>query len=203
MFTTVVTGNVGSGVLLGVIWAFSLVLPSQAQGICEPLTIPLCQGLEYNTTIFPNMLNHTSQAEAALEVLQFYPFVKVGCSKDLAFFLCSVYAPICTVLNTPVPPCRSLCNSAKRVCEVLMKRFGFSWPKSLRCDRFPKLGEEICMDVNRTNKTSQTMVQPPTVKKGKSQPEENALLCRHCVTLFSFISTTTTNIFTLLRNVLK
>ena len=171
MFTTVVSANVGSGVVLGVIWALSLVLPSQAQGICEPLTVPLCQGLEYNTTIFPNMLNHTSQAEAALEVLQFFPLVKVGCSKDLAFFLCSVYAPICTVLNTPVPPCRSLCNSAKRGCQDLMKSFGFSWPKSLRCDRFPKLGEEICMDVNGTSKTSKTTVQPPTVKEGNSPLE--------------------------------
>ena len=71
MFTTVVSANVGPGVVLGVIWALSFVLPSQAQGICEPLTIPLCQGLEYNHTLFPNMLNHTSQAEAALEVLQF------------------------------------------------------------------------------------------------------------------------------------
>ena len=129
-----------------------MLLPSQAQGNCEPLTIPLCQGLQlYNDTIFPNMLNHTSQQEAALELNQFTPLVNVGCSRDLAHFLCSVYAPYCLVsknLATPVPPCRSLCTSVKQGCIELMKRFGFQWPESLRCDRFPKLGEEICVDGN-------------------------------------------------------
>jgi len=168
MFTTLVSANVGPGVVLGVIWALSFVLSSQAQGICEPLTIPLCQGLEYNHTIFPNMLNHTSQQEAALEVHQFTALVKVGCSRDLAFFICSVHAPYCSVstnLTFPVPPCRFLCNRAKQGCEVPMKRFGFAWPDSLRCDRFPKLGEEICVDVDRTGKT--VTVQLPTVERVK------------------------------------
>ena len=138
MSTAVVSANVSPRVVLGVIWALSMLLPSQAQGICEPLTIPLCQGLRlYNDTVFPNMLKHNSQEEAALELYQFTPLVKVGCSRDLAHFLCSVYAPYCLVsknLATPVPPCRSLCTSAKKGCKGLMKRFGFSWPNSLRCD---------------------------------------------------------------------
>ena len=160
MFTTVVGANVGRFLVLGVIWALSFVLLCQGQQICEPLTIPLCQGLEYNATIFPNMLNHKSQEEAALEVHQFYHLVKAGCSDDFAFFLCSMYAPICTGLNTTAPPCRSLCNSAKHGCEDLMKRFGFTWPERFSCDRFPKLGDEICV-ADRTSR----------VKRGKSQPE--------------------------------
>ena len=127
---------------------FSTISPTTKQRICEPLTIPLCQGLGYNHTIFPNILNHTSQQEAAIEVHQFFPSVTVGCSKDLAFFLCSFYAPICTVSDTQVPPCRSLCNSAKHGCEALMKKFGFPWPESLRCDRFPDWGEEFCVTEN-------------------------------------------------------
>ena len=114
------------------------------------------------------MLNHSSQQEASLELNQFTPLVKVG-SRDLAHFLCSVYAPYCLVsknLATPVPPCRSLCTSAKRGCKEVMKRFGFSWPNSLRCRRFPKLGEEICVDRNGINKAT---VQPPT--GGKTQLE--------------------------------
>ena len=162
MFTTVVSANVGPCLVLGVIWALSLSLPSQGQVICEKLTIPLCHGLEYNTTLFPNMFNHKSQQEAALEVHQFVPFVKTGCSKDLAFFLCSVYAPVCTVLAIPVPPCRSLCDRSKQDCEAVMKRFGFTWPESLRCDRFPKLGDEICVGPRTTTR------QPPTAKRGKS-----------------------------------
>ena len=167
MFPTVVRVNVG--VVLGVIWTLSVLLLSQAQGICEPLTLPLCQGLQYNNTIFPNMMKHESQQEAVLELHQFTPLVKVGCSSDLAYFLCSVYAPYCLVsknLATSIPPCRSLCNSAKQGCIELMKRFGFSWPDSLRCDRFPKQGEEICVDGNGINKTT---VQPRT--GGKTRPE--------------------------------
>ena len=170
MFTTVVSANVSPRVVLGVIWALSMLLPSQAQGTCQPLTISLCQGLQlYNDTIFPNILNHSSQIEAAMELNQFTPLVKMGCSRDLAHFLCSVYAPYCLVsknLATPVPPCRSLCNSAKRGCKEVLKRFGFSWPKSLKCRRFPKLGKETCVDRNGINKAT---VQPPT--GGKTQLE--------------------------------
>ncbi|EDO35751.1 predicted protein [Nematostella vectensis] len=121
---------------------------------CEPVTIPLCTGLQYNMTIFPNTLKHRTQEEAALEVHQFFPLVKVDCSKDLAFFLCSVYAPVCTVLETPLPPCRSLCLTVRSGCEGLMKRFGFTWPDSLSCERFPKLGDEICVGENTTTPTS-------------------------------------------------
>ena len=172
MSSIVVSAKVGRGTVLCLIWALSFVLPSQVQGICEPLTIPLCQGLGYNHTIFPNTLNHTSQQEAALEVHQFTPLVRVGCSRDLAFSICSVYAPYCAVsakLTFPVPPCRSLCSRAKKDCAGLMKRFGFAWPASLRCNRFPKLGEKICVDFNSTSKT--VTVQLPTVdrvKRGKT-----------------------------------
>ncbi|KAL9950472.1 hypothetical protein ACROYT_G042970 [Oculina patagonica] len=137
------------------------ISPTTKNNTCEALTIPLCQGLEYNTTIFPNILNHKTQKEAALEVHQFSPLVKVGCSDDLAFFLCSVYAPVCTALETPAPPCRSLCNSAKHGCEDLMKRFGYTWPSSFNCDRFPEIGEELCVGGNRTSEATR---QPPTTK---------------------------------------
>ena len=126
------------------------LLPCLCQGKCESVTIPLCIGLPYNLTIFPNMLKHRTQEEAALEVHQFFPLVKVGCSKYLAFFLCSVYAPICTIMGTPVPPCRELCDSARDGCEALMKRFGFTWPQSLSCDKFPKIGTELCVGENTT-----------------------------------------------------
>ena len=125
--------------------------PCSGQKMCEPVTIPLCTGLQYNKTIFPNMLKHRTQEEAALEVHQFFPLVKVRCSKYLAFFLCSVYAPICTVLETPVPPCRELCNNARDGCEKLMKRFGFTWPEPLSCEKFPLFGEEICVGENTTS----------------------------------------------------
>ncbi|XP_078370227.1 protein mom-5-like isoform X2 [Oculina patagonica] len=115
------------------------------------MTIPFCKGLPYNTTLFPNMFKHTTQEEAARELKQFWPLMKICCSDDLKYFLCSAYAPICTVLATPVPPCRHLCNSAKHGCEALTKRVDFTWPESFNCDRFPELGEEICVGDNKSD----------------------------------------------------
>ncbi|CAG2161745.1 unnamed protein product [Oppiella nova] len=106
-------------------------------GKCEPITIPLCKDLKYNETILPNNLNHAKQEDAGLEVHQFFPLVKVQCSVDLQMFLCSMYAPVCTILDKPLLPCQSLCQSAKNGCEHLMNKFGFKWPEPLNCDKFP------------------------------------------------------------------
>lgn len=119
---------------------------------CEPISIPLCQDIEYNMTIFPNLLNHQKQEEAGLEVHQFFPLVKVKCSPDLKFFLCTMYAPVCTVLDDPIPPCRFLCKSARDGCEILMNKFGFNWPKSLECDEFPESG--LCVGENKTQSSA-------------------------------------------------
>lgn len=44
---------------------------------CETITIPLCKGIGYNSTAFPNSYGHEKQEEAGLEVHQFYPLVEV------------------------------------------------------------------------------------------------------------------------------
>uniref|UniRef100_A0A3Q0RPE9 Frizzled class receptor 7a n=1 Tax=Amphilophus citrinellus TaxID=61819 RepID=A0A3Q0RPE9_AMPCI len=120
-------------------------------GFCQPISIPLCTDIAYNQTIMPNLLGHTNQEEAGLEVHQFYPLVKVQCSLDLKFFLCSMYAPVCTVLDQAIPPCRSLCERARQGCEALMNKFGFQWPERLRCENFPIHGAgEICVGQNTT-----------------------------------------------------
>ena len=110
-------------------------LPSH--GKCEPITISICKNIPYNMTIMPNLFGHTRQEEAGYEVFQFAPLVKVGCSPDLQFFLCLLYVPVCTILEHPIPPCRSLCESA-RVCEAVMKTFRIDWPENLECSKFPE-----------------------------------------------------------------
>ena len=122
--------------------------------------------MPYNATMFPNLLNHSTQDEAALDVYQFYPLVNYGCSDHLRLFLCVVYAPVCSVLKAPVPPCRSLCNSARHGCENVLKSYGFKWPDSLNCGRFPELGSEICIGFNDFLEPTSTS-QPPISEKGK------------------------------------
>ncbi|KAL6467611.1 hypothetical protein MHYP_G00232880 [Metynnis hypsauchen] len=108
-------------------------LPSPEK--CEPIRIPLCQGLSYSHTMMPNILGHTNQEDAAIEIHQFYPLVKVRCSPELQKFLCSVYSPECEN-GTSKPVCRTTCETAKRGCETLMSKFGFIWPTLLGCQSF-------------------------------------------------------------------
>ncbi|KAK2833184.1 hypothetical protein Q5P01_017073 [Channa striata] len=153
-------------------WSFALLLPvlmsAQYQGdngivvpehgFCQPISIPLCTDIAYNQTIMPNLVGHYNQEDAGLEVHQFYPLVKVQCSPELKFFLCSMYAPVCTVLEKAIPPCRSICERAKQGCEALMNKFGFQWPDRLRCENFPVLGDgQICVGQN----DSSTVTVPP------------------------------------------
>ncbi|XP_071101266.1 frizzled-2-like [Haliotis cracherodii] len=128
-------------------------------GKCEPITIPLCKDIQYNETIMPNLLNHQKQDDAGLEVHQFFPLVKVQCSQQLKFFLCTMYVPVCTVLEDAIPPCRSLCNQARTGCESLMNKFGFQWPESLKCEKFPTAG--LCVGENNTE-PEQTSKPTPT-----------------------------------------
>ncbi|CAG9768939.1 unnamed protein product [Ceutorhynchus assimilis] len=125
------------------------VIPSHDR--CQSITIPFCSGIAYNKTIMPNLLGHNTQEEAGLEVHQYFPLVKINCSPDLQFFLCSVFAPVCTILDHPLPPCRSLCLSAKEGCEGIMEKFGFHWPESLNCDSYPDntVAEELCVGQNK------------------------------------------------------
>uniref|UniRef100_A0A8C5WBN8 Frizzled class receptor 7 n=1 Tax=Leptobrachium leishanense TaxID=445787 RepID=A0A8C5WBN8_9ANUR len=130
-------------------------------GFCQPISIPLCTDIAYNQTIMPNLLGHTNQEDAGLEVHQFYPLVKVQCSAELRFFLCSMYAPVCTVLEQAIPPCRSLCERARQGCEALMNKFGFQWPERLRCENFPVHGGgEICVGQNHSNTPSGPTANP-------------------------------------------
>ncbi|KAG5678163.1 hypothetical protein PVAND_007857 [Polypedilum vanderplanki] len=117
---------------------------------CEPIQVSVCQDIQfYNQTIFPNLLNHTRQDEAALEIHQYLPLIKINCSPNLKLFLCLLYTPICTILDHPIPPCRSLCESARN-CEKIMNAYGFSWPEILECSKFPEDGIDICNSFNVT-----------------------------------------------------
>ena len=108
---------------------------------CEEISVPMCRNMPYNFTSMPNQFNHETQQDAALEVHQFWALVEISCSKDLKFFLCSMYTPIC-IKNyaKPVRACRSVCERARGGCEKYMKKFGFEWPEHMNCNLFPEYG---------------------------------------------------------------
>ncbi|NXQ61831.1 FZD1 protein, partial [Anthoscopus minutus] len=95
-------------------------------GYCQPISIPLCTDIAYNQTIMPNLLGHTNQEDAGLEVHH-------------------------------LPPCRSLCERARQGCEALMNKFGFQWPDTLRCEKFPVHGAgELCVGQNASERGTPT-----------------------------------------------
>lgn len=147
--------------------------PLAHHGRCEPITINLCMNIPYNETIMPNLMNHQKQEDAGQEVHQFAPLVKMKCSPDLRFFLCTVYAPVCTIIDRAIPPCRSLCESARAGCERLMNSFGFTWPDNLDCSKLPENGgPELCVGHNETTppEPSPPVYPPPRMPVAEFQP---------------------------------
>ncbi|KAI4801665.1 hypothetical protein KUCAC02_019543 [Chaenocephalus aceratus] len=114
---------------------------SHSQFTCEPITLRMCQGLPYNATYMPNILNHYDQQTAALAMEPFHPMVNLQCSPDLRMFLCALYAPVCTEYGRMTLPCRRLCLQARSDCYKLMDMFGVSWPQEMECSRFPDCDE--------------------------------------------------------------
>lgn len=136
-------------------------------GKCEPITINLCMNLPYNQTMMPNLLKHQKQEDAGQDVHQYAPLVKIQCSPDLRFFLCLMYAPVCTILEKPLPPCRSICERARAGCEGVMRTFSFPWPPSLDCSKLPEYGENpevLCVGTNETSPSRSSSTIRPTEK---------------------------------------
>ncbi|CAD5207512.1 unnamed protein product [Bursaphelenchus okinawaensis] len=149
--------------------------PLKQSDNCVPITMDLCNDLQYNTTMFPNLLMHTTQEEANAEIKAYEMLVKVNCSKDFKLFLCTLFAPLCTQMEEPLKPCRHLCLSAKHGCEDLMKKFGYSWPEIFNCDKFP-IQNGWCFGENTTiNSPVSTTVGPP----------EKTLECPHTMRVLS------------------
>lgn len=75
------------------------------------------------------------------------PSSGTGCSPDLLFFLCAMYAPICTIdfQHEPIKPCKAVCERAKSGCEPVMKRYNHSWPDNLACSELPLYDRGVCI----------------------------------------------------------
>lgn len=114
---------------------------------CELVRIPLCRAMPWNMTKMPNHLHHSTQDNAVLAIEQFEGLLGTGCSPDLLFFLCAMYAPICTIdfQHEPIKPCKAVCERAKAGCEPVMRRYNHSWPDSLSCSELPLYDRGVCI----------------------------------------------------------
>lgn len=114
---------------------------------CETVRIPLCRSMPWNMTKMPNHLHHSTQDNAVLAIEQFEGLLGTGCSPDLLFFLCAMYAPICTIdfQHEPIKPCKAVCERAKLGCEPVMKRYNHSWPDNLACSELPLYDRGVCI----------------------------------------------------------
>ncbi|XP_038583220.1 frizzled-3a [Micropterus salmoides] len=137
---------------------------SHSMFTCEPITLRMCQGLPYNSTFMPNVLNHYDQQTAALAMEPFHPMVNLQCSSELRMFLCALYAPVCTEYGRMTLPCRRLCLQAKSDCYKLMDMFGVSWPQEMDCNRFPDCDEQYPRPVDLLS-SSDTTETPVSVQR--------------------------------------
>uniref|UniRef100_A0A672MTD4 Frizzled-9 n=1 Tax=Sinocyclocheilus grahami TaxID=75366 RepID=A0A672MTD4_SINGR len=130
---------------------------------CEPITIPLCQGIGYNMTRMPNFMNYESQEEASIKLNEFAPLVEYGCDVHLRFFLCSLYVPMCAdQVSTTIPACRPMCEQARQRCSPIMEQFSFRWPDSLDCSKLPTNNDPNALCIEAPENDTQ-----PETKKGE------------------------------------
>ncbi|XP_071052159.1 frizzled-4-like [Onthophagus taurus] len=116
---------------------------------CEPIRMEICRGLGYNLTAMPNLGGNEYQEEAEFYLKTFQPLINFGCSPQLNLFLCSVYVPMCTEkVSHPIGPCRGLCEGVRDLCFPVLEKFGFPWPETLNCTKFPieNNQEHMCME---------------------------------------------------------
>ncbi|XP_059583226.1 secreted frizzled-related protein 3 [Alligator mississippiensis] len=135
---------------LGLALALAVVLgsaPAARGAACEPVRIPLCKSLPWNMTKMPNHLHHSTQANAILAIEQFEGLLGTQCSADLLFFLCAMYAPICTIdfQHEPIKPCKSVCERARAGCEPVLIKYRHAWPESLACEDLPVYDRGVCI----------------------------------------------------------
>ncbi|XP_046326849.1 frizzled-9-like [Haliotis rufescens] len=125
---------------------------------CEPITIPMCLDMRYNFTRMPNMVGHSNQKDAAIQVHEFLPLVQIGCSKLLKFFLCSLYAPMCSDMveeTMIILACRSMCEKVKKECAPVLASFNFPWPEMLSCENLPDKSNKDNLCIEAPNVTEE------------------------------------------------
>lgn len=137
-------------------------LYSKYQRKCEEIYLPVCKEIRVNnnnvstssssSTVSKVLNNNSHQMDQ--EIYQCWNLMRVNCSDDLKFFLCSMYTPMCEEDHQSVLPIyRSVCERVKSDCEVEIFKFGFPWSEFMDCNIFPSYGlmDKLCLDNNSDN----------------------------------------------------
>ncbi|KAJ1094282.1 hypothetical protein NDU88_007360 [Pleurodeles waltl] len=141
-------------------------------GRCQPIQIPMCRDIGYNMTRMPNLMGHEEQREAAIQLHEFAPLVEYGCHGHLRFFLCSLYAPMCTEqVSAPIPACRVMCEQARQRCSPIMAQFNFRWPDSLDCAKLPTKNDPNYLCMEAPNNGSEEAPRGPSMLPPAFRPQ--------------------------------
>lgn len=101
--------------------------------VCEPTLEQTCTSLGYKKTSFPNIFNHSSQAQAR----EFFGTLDIdySCSQYLIHFLCSTAFPLCAQgLFQRVGPCREMCDAVRESCPSVIDHL------NINCNMFHRFG---------------------------------------------------------------
>ncbi|KAI6175621.1 Fz domain protein [Aphelenchoides bicaudatus] len=110
----------------------------QPRCVSIPQNFSLCHGIQYDLMRLPNLLDHESLDEAIQQSDAWNSLLRLHCHADTKLFLCSVFAPVCVQeMDKPIYPCQSLCRAVQQGCENRMLQYGFAWPESLDCSKYP------------------------------------------------------------------
>ena len=114
-----------------------------SSGFCKKRKSDICRHLDYSQIQFPNSLGHTSEEEAIGALLSTELLANNVCddqNHNFRLFLCLLYLPPCTVLESAVPPCTSVCHNAFESCSASLGERRTRWPSQWNCGRFPRDG---------------------------------------------------------------
>eukprot|EP00062_Callorhinchus_milii_P026712 gi/632989149/ref/XP_007883493.1/ PREDICTED: membrane frizzled-related protein [Callorhinchus milii] len=103
---------------------------------CEQIEVPMCQGLRYNETSFPNLWLRIADQRSAVTLLKDYTVLtQLLCYENLRALTCSIVVPMCTRAGGLVPPCQAACRAAEERCQRPLAFLGILWP--FNCHLFP------------------------------------------------------------------
>ncbi|XP_071521307.1 secreted frizzled-related protein 5-like isoform X2 [Panulirus ornatus] len=121
--------------------------PQEPTCVDIPENMALCSGIDYSKMRLPNLLEHDTLKEAQQQAGYWVPLLNLQCHPNTQLFLCSLFTPVC--LESPIYPCRSLCEAVRSGCESRMQTYSFPWPEMLNCEKFP-LDNDMCITVQHT-----------------------------------------------------